>query len=158
METGIDGIFYAVQHAQAGILSLDEYRLFGLPNDRLVIEPAASLWCNLLHLHGLGIYFDLVSDLSPVFSIVNWHDRETPPTLREAQTPGVSYAVCGGISQHTIVYAESTQVRKEAEDAIRQTRGRRFILGTGCVVPVIAPHGNLRAAVDAARGAKMSRK
>ena len=34
---------------------------------------------------------------------------------------------------------------KEAADAIAQTGGRRFILGTGCVVPVIAPHGNILA-------------
>ena len=60
-ETGIDGIFYAVQHAQAGLLTLDEYKTFGLshrPED--LAQPAANLWCNLLHLHGLNIYFDLV--------------------------------------------------------------------------------------------------
>ncbi len=27
--------------------------------------------------------------------------------------------------------------------AIESTNGRRFILGTGCVTPVTAPHGNL---------------
>jgi uroporphyrinogen decarboxylase len=37
-------------------------------------------------------------------------------------------------------------VEAEARDAIEQTGGRRFILGTGCVVPVIASHGNLLAA------------
>ena len=155
IQAGIDGVFYAVQHAQAGVLSREEYKAFGLPVDLQTLQPAAGLWCNLLHLHGLDVYFDLVPAYSTLFSsplIVNWHDRETPPSLREAQTPGVAPVVCGGVSQRTIVFADSSQVRKEAKDAIRQTRGRRFILGTGCVVPIIAPHGNIQAVADAVRG------
>jgi uroporphyrinogen decarboxylase len=53
--------------------------------------------------------------------------------------------VCGGINQKTIVLGDRSEVQKEAADAIAQTGGRRFILGTGCVVPVIAPHGNIMA-------------
>ena len=48
--------------------------------------------------------------------------------------------------QDTLVYGDQAEVRKEAEDAIEQTHGQRFILGTGCVVPVIASHGNIMAA------------
>jgi uroporphyrinogen decarboxylase len=144
-ETGIDGIFYAVQHAQAGLLTMDEYKTFGLPFDLKTTGPAAGLWCNLLHLHGLHIYFDLVPDFASQFPIINWHDRETPPSLEEAQQRFTG-VVCGGVSQHTIVYDEASEVRQQAMDAIRQTGGRRLLLGTGCVVPVIAPHGNLLAA------------
>jgi uroporphyrinogen decarboxylase len=148
LEVGLDGIFYAVQHAQSGLLTLDEYKTFGLPNDLTCLEPAKSLWCNLLHIHGLNIYFDLVSRfLFPdhIFHIVNWHDRETDPSLSEA-LKNFRGAVCGGISQKTIVFGDQADVRNEAADALAQTAGRRFILGTGCVVPVIAPHGNLLAA------------
>jgi uroporphyrinogen decarboxylase len=145
IETGIDGIFYAVQHAQAGVLTFDEYKTFGLPFDLQTVQPAIGLWCNLLHLHGLNIYFELVSHYSSLFSIVNWHDRETYPSLSEAQKR-FGGIVCGGVSQRTIVFGNSSQVREEAADAIQQTKGRRFMLGTGCVVPVIAPHGNILAA------------
>jgi uroporphyrinogen decarboxylase len=160
METGIDGIFYAVQHAQAGLMTLAEYKTFGLPFDLTTSEPADGLWCNLLHLHGLHIYFDLVPAFSPRFPIVNWHDRETYPSLAEARTSEVfktsevSPVFCGGVSQHTIVYANASAVREEAADAIRQTGGRRLLLGTGCVVPIIAPHGNIlatRQSVEASR-------
>jgi uroporphyrinogen decarboxylase len=145
IETGIDGIFYAVQHAQAGLMTRDEYHSFGLPFDQKTTAPAAGLWCNLLHLHGLNVYFDLVPHFASRFPIVNWHDRETSPALNESQKhfKGV---VCGGISQHTIVYAHASTVRQEAADAILQTGGRRLLLGTGCVVPVIAPYGNILAA------------
>jgi len=143
LETGIDGVFYAVQHAQASLMTLQEYETFGLPNDLKALEPAKDLFCNLLHLHGRDIYFSLLSYLH--FPIANWHDRETHPSLAEAQQlyDGV---VCGGLRQDTLVYENQADVQKEAADAIQQTGGKRFMLGTGCVVPVIASHGNILAA------------
>ncbi len=143
METGIDGIFYAVQHAQAGLLSREEYKTFSLPFDRQALEHTSNLWCNLLHLHGHNVYFNLVSEFP--FQIVNWHDRETPPTLAEAQK-NFEGIVCGGLRQDTLVYGDQAKVREEVADAIQQTGGKRFILSTGCVVPIIAPHGNITAA------------
>ena len=143
LDTGIDGVFYAIQHAQASLLTFEEYQTFGLPHDRTSLEPAGELWCNLLHLHGHDVYFSLLDSFH--FQIVNWHDRETYPSLSQAQElfGGV---VCGGMRQDTLVYQGAEEVRKEAADAIQQTGGKRFILGTGCVVPVIASHGNLLAA------------
>jgi uroporphyrinogen decarboxylase len=149
LETGIDGVFYAVQHAQAGLLTLEEYKKFGLAFDRPILRSASGLWCNLLHLHGLNVYFELAPAYASLFSsplIVNWHDRETPPTLKDALNADPSVILCGGISQHTIVYGDSLQVQHEAVDALAQTGGRRLLLGTGCVVPVIAPHGNIHTA------------
>jgi uroporphyrinogen decarboxylase len=143
LKTGIDGIFYAVQHAQASLLTLDEYNTFGLPLDLKTLEPADSLWCNMLHLHGRDVYFDLVIQYK--FHVVNWHDQETYPSLEEAQKifTGVT---CGGLRQDTLVYEDQAQVRKEADGALKQTKSQGFILGTGCVVPVIASHGNIMAA------------
>jgi uroporphyrinogen decarboxylase len=143
LETGIDGVFYAIQHAQASLLTLHEYETFGLPGDLKVLEPAQNLAFNLLHLHGRDVYFSLLSYLR--FPIVNWHDRETHPSLAEAGQLFTGVA-CGGLRQDTLVYQNQTEVQKEAADAIRQTGGRRFVLGTGCVVPIIAAHGNMLAA------------
>ena len=143
LETGIDGIFYAVQHAQATLLKEDEFKRFSQSLDLQTLKSAQGLWCNMLHIHGEDIYFDQVSKY-PV-QIVNWHDRETPPSLAQAQKmfKGV---VCGGLSRDALVYKTAQDVRKEKEDAIQQTGGRRLILSTGCVVPIIAPHGNIMAA------------
>ena len=142
METGIDGIFYAIQHAQAQLLSLDEYKTFGVPFDQKILEPTRNLWCNMLHLHGHNVHFSLLSEYD--FQIVNWHDRETPPTLLEAEKTfrGVR---CGGLRQDTLVYRDPAEVQKEAADALAQTGGHRFLLSTGCVVPILAPHGNYKA-------------
>jgi uroporphyrinogen decarboxylase len=143
LDTGIDGVFYAIQHAQASLLSLEEYRTFGVQHDQVVLKPAQELWCNLLHLHGRDIYFSLLESLR--FPIVNWHDRETSPSLAEARTRFAG-VICGGMRQDTLVYGNQVDVQKEAVDAIQQTKRKRFILGTGCVVPIIASHGSLLAA------------
>ena len=88
--------------------------------------------------------FDLVADYP--LHIVNWHDRHTPPTLAEG-LQRFSGAVCGGLRQwETLVLGDPAMVQAEALDAIHQTDGTRFILGTGCVVPVTAPAGNIAAA------------
>jgi uroporphyrinogen decarboxylase len=47
------------------------------------------------------------------------------------------------LRQDTLVLEDQAKVKQEAADAIQQTGGQRFILGTGCVVPITASHGNL---------------
>ncbi|OGO06458.1 MAG: hypothetical protein A2Y73_04465 [Chloroflexi bacterium RBG_13_56_8] len=147
MRTGAAGIFLAVQHAQYTILSEEEYRTFGRPYDLRILEATEECWFNLLHLHGSDVMFNLLADY-PV-QVINWHDRETPPTLAEGlkRFPG---AVCGGLRRlETMMRGTPNDVLAEAADAIRQTAGRRFILGTGCVTPVASPTSNIRAARQA---------
>ena len=143
-KTGVAGVFFAVQHANYGILSQEEYETFGRPFDLDVLKPAEDLWLNMLHLHGVDVMFDLFLDY-PIH-IMNWHDRETTPSLENAQSK-FKGVVCGGLRrQATIVLGSPADVVAEAKDAIKQTGGIRFILGTGCVTPIIAPYGNLKAA------------
>jgi uroporphyrinogen decarboxylase len=151
LKTGIDGVFYAVQHGQYGLLSAAEFAEFCRPYDLQILEAARGLWLNLLHLHGEDLMFDQVLDYP--FTVLNWHDRQTPPTLAEAKMrfPGV---VCGGLRQwETMVLGDPAQVRAEAGDAIRSSGGTRFILGTGCVLPTTAPRANILAARRAAEEA-----
>lgn len=143
-QTGIAGIFYAVQHARYNMLSVSEYESFGRAYDLPVLEPAYDLWFNLLHLHGEDIMFDVFVDY-PVAAI-NWHDQDTAPSLAEGQArfPG---AVCGGLNRwETMVLGTPEQVIAECRKAFEDTDGKRFILGTGCVTPTNAPRANLLAA------------
>ena len=146
-KTGIAGIFLALQHATYDLLSEAEYRAFGRPYDLRILEAAGGLWFNLLHLHGTNVMFDLVADY-PVQAI-NWHDQETPPSLREALSrfPG---ALVGGLRQwETMLRGDPDRVRAEVRAAIQETNGRRLVIGTGCVTPITAPAGNIRAAREA---------
>jgi uroporphyrinogen decarboxylase len=143
-ETGVAGIFFATQHAQAGMLTWEEYDEFGRQYDLPLLEEAASLWLNVLHLHGENVFFEQLADY-PV-DVINWHDRETLPDLAKGKDifPGV---VCGGIRQwDTLAVGAPEQIRVEAQSAIKAAQGNRFVLGTGCVTQIITPHGNLLAA------------
>jgi uroporphyrinogen decarboxylase len=142
--TGIAGVFYAVQHAQYQLLSEAEYTEFGRVYDLEILQAAKALWLNMLHLHGENVLFDLLSDY-PV-QIINWHDQDTFPDLAGGQKRFAG-VVCGGLRrEQTMVTGTPAIVREEARDAIRETGGKRFILGTGCVVPITAPRANILAA------------
>ncbi|MBW8010799.1 MAG: uroporphyrinogen decarboxylase [Chloroflexi bacterium] len=142
--TGIAGVFFAVQHAQKEVLTPQAYSEFGRAYDLPVLEAASPLWLNMLHLHGSQVMFDELADY-PV-SVINWHDLETEPSLSQA-LERFSGAVCGGLRQwDSMALGTPQQVHAEAQAAVKVTGGDRFILGTGCVTPIIAPHGNLIAA------------
>jgi len=147
--TGLAGIFLALKHASYDWLTEAEYREFGRPYDLQVLEAADGLWFNVLHVHGHHIMFDHVADY-PVQAI-NWHDRETWPSLREA-LPRFPGALIGGLHQiDTMQLGTPEQVHAEAIEAIEATGGLRLIVGTGCVTWVNTPLGNIlsaRTAVD----------
>ena len=143
-QTGVAGVFYAVQHAQYGLLSPQEYAEFGRNYDFIALDPARDFRLNMLHLHGQDIFFEPFIDY-PV-AVINWHDQDTPPSLDEAKTR-FKGAVCGGLKrENTMVLGMPESVHTEAQAAIQATGGKRFLLGTGCVTPTIAPHANLMAA------------
>jgi uroporphyrinogen decarboxylase len=141
---GVDGIFYAVQQASYSLLSEEEYERYGRPFDLQVLEPARDFWLNMVHLHGNAVMFQKFIDY-PV-QIINWHDRDTYPSLAEAQSI-FPRLLCGGLQREkTMVLGNPVQVTAEARDAFQATQGQRFILGTGCVLPTIAPRANILAA------------
>jgi uroporphyrinogen decarboxylase len=143
-QAGAAGIFYAVQHAQYSLFSEKEYEEFGRSFDMLALESAQKFKFNMLHLHGKQVMFDRFLDY-PV-AIINWHDRETPPSLAEAKKK-FSGALCGGLRrQETMVLGTPDQIKAEAEDTFQQSGGQGLILGTGCVMPTIVPRGNIIAA------------
>jgi len=150
VDIGVAGVFFAVQHAQYSLLSEREFEAFGRIFDLQVLEPTEDLWLNMLHMHGVDVMFDFLKEY-PV-QVINWHDRETPPDLKEASEQ-FSGVLCGGLRRiETMVLGSPEQVIEEARDAISQTKGLRFILGTGCVAPITTPYGNIMAVRKAVQG------
>ncbi len=149
-EIGIAGIFYAVQHANYQLLSELEYNQFGRRFDLDVLAMTNNKWLNMLHLHGTNIMFKVFADY-PV-QVINWHDRETYPSLVQGKGlyPGV---VCGGLQRsRTMELGTPEQVHAEALEAITSTRNQRLLLGTGCVLQITTPRANIIAAIRAAKG------
>ncbi len=139
--TGIAGIYYAVQHAAYPLMSRDEFETFGRLYDLQVLENAADLWCNIVHLHGTRVMFDLVADYPAAF--LNWHDRDTGLPLAEGLSQ-IRGAASGGVSQWTIHQEGPEEMLAEVADARRQTGDRRLLLSTGCVIMTTTPLRNIR--------------
>jgi uroporphyrinogen decarboxylase len=143
LSRGIAGIYYALQFASYRLLSTAEHAEFSEPYDRRILAEVEACWFNLLHLHGSNIMFD-VAERYPAHA-VNWHDRETPPSLGEGQKR-IQGAVCGGLEHwEDLLRGTPDQITAQVQDAIRQTNGQRVIISSGCVAPTNAPFSNLRA-------------
>jgi len=139
---GIDGIFYAVQHARYPLLSRDEYETWGRPFDLQILNAVQDLWLNMVHLHSTDVMFDLVAEY-PV-QLLNWHDRETGIALRDGLQQ-FNGAASGGIDHWTLHQESPENTLAEAKDAMEQVNGRRLLLGTGCVAMTTTPLRNIRA-------------
>ncbi len=152
LRAGADAIFFATQMATSARLTLDEFRAFGEPYDLQVMEAirAAKADFIFLHIHGLDIFFDELTRY-PV-DIVNWHDRRTAPSLKQARSKWKG-AIAGGIDEWNVLAAESRDdVIAQARDAVAQSGERKFILAAGCVIPIDTPEENVRAVVETVRG------
>ena len=146
--TGAAGVFYAVQHATSSLLSAAEFAEFGRAYDLRILEATRDYWLNVMHVHGDNIYFDAVADY-PV-QVWNWHDRETGPSLKDGLAK-IAGAACGGIARDTVMLCGQPEaVRQQVADAVAQTSGRRYIVGTGCVTMIPTPEVNIRTAIECA--------
>ncbi len=150
LRAGADAIFFATQMATRKYLSEDEFRQFGEAYDLRVLEAIRAVKPDFifLHIHGIDIYFDRLARWG--VDVLNWHDRRTAPTLKEARAKH-SGALAGGINEWDTLAAKSrVEVGAEVRDAIAQTGGRGFIAAAGCVIPVDTPEENIRAVQEAA--------
>jgi uroporphyrinogen decarboxylase len=156
LRAGADAIFFATQTATAQSLTRDEFRKFGAPYDLQVLEGirAAKPDFIFLHIHGLDIYFDALMNY-PV-DVLNWHDRRSAPSLKEAReilrAAKNDKAIAGGIDEWNVLGASARNaVAAQAHDAIAQAGERGFILAAGCVTLVDTPEENIKAVVEAVR-------
>ena len=146
LDAGCDGFFFATQAATPEVLAPEEHRQFVEPYDRRIIAAARSREATvLLHLHGDRPYLASLAATYPVQAL-NWHDRRTSPSLGEALGQ-VSQALVGGLDERGALIADPPEaVGAQVRDAVSQCRGRRLIVGPGCVLDLRVPEASLTAA------------
>jgi uroporphyrinogen decarboxylase len=139
----IDGIYYAVQHAQYSLLSDSEFDQYCRYFDLRILDACRDFSIRILHIHGNNIMLENVRDY-PV-NLINWHDRESEFSLQNGKEL-TNIAVCGGIGQKTITLGNPDQVIAEVVTSWEESDKSRTCIGTGCVIPVITPEVNIYAA------------
>ncbi|HUG14261.1 MAG TPA: uroporphyrinogen decarboxylase family protein [Thermomicrobiales bacterium] len=139
VDSGADGVFFALQGCTDVVMPRDMYREFGRPYDLIALQGARDSWLNILHVHGeRDLHFDEVLDY-PI-QVLSWSDRLAGPSLRDARAK-TSKCLMGGWHEFgALSNGPVDEIRREAEDAIRQTGGRKFILANGCSVPDDTDH------------------
>lgn len=151
LDTGADGVFFSIQGAldesQPGGLGEARYREFGKPYDLKALHRAEDGWLNILHVHGDGnLLMDTVLDY-PV-DVLNWSDRLTGLSLREVRAKTTKCLMGGWHEFGALSNGPAEAILAEAEDAIAQTGGHKFILANGCSVPDDTSEEWLEAARD----------
>jgi uroporphyrinogen decarboxylase len=148
---GADGVYYALQGITKDGLGEVGYREFGRPYDFVALRGAESGWLNACHVHG---DHDLLMDLAidyPV-QVLSWSDRLTSLSLREVRLK-TDKCLMGGLHEFGALAAgDERAVIAEAQDAVAQTGGRRFILASGCSVKDETSHDALRRSRAALEG------
>jgi uroporphyrinogen decarboxylase len=140
----IAGIYYAIEHASYDTMSEEEYRIFGLPYDRKILESLPEKWwLNILHLDGEAPMFKLCGQLPA--QVISWHDQETEPDLAQGKLL-FNGAICGGLScQQHIYHGTPNSIREQVRSVMKLTNNRRFILSAGCAAMISSPLSNFRA-------------
>lgn len=159
IETGVDGFFLASQAANEHFIDLEKHREFCTPYDLKVVDAYKDkTWFNVIHVHGSDIYFEEI-DKYPV-NCINWHDRHTWPSLKQARKltdkcllggiQEVPYFV-DGVLHYDSIMARSTrnEIIDHVREAIREVDGKGLIIGPGCVVDPKTSEANFMAIREA---------
>jgi uroporphyrinogen decarboxylase len=148
---GVDGIFYASTVATKSLLSPEEFRRFHRPYDRRILDAAASLPFNILHMCGDGILFDEFADY-PV-NVFSWATTDGNPTLTEVRRR-TGRAVLGGLPAKPGIKSMTREALVAcARAALAETGGRFHLMGPGCSINPDTPVELLQAVGEVVRKA-----
>ncbi|MHB1457003.1 MAG: uroporphyrinogen decarboxylase family protein [Armatimonadota bacterium] len=143
IESGGDGIFFALDGSQSTNMSMDEYAKTFIPLDHMVLDTAMKKGkFNVLHVHGTGISLDVPHHLP--CHVINWSDRTAGVSLSDGRKL-TKKCIAGGINEVNINSKTPDEVKAEALSAIDEAGELKFILACGCAVPTDIPEANLHA-------------
>lgn len=156
LRQGASGIFFAtVEWGSRDNISPDGYDRFGQPFDLRVLEAVQEAPFNVLHVCRDNNHLTRLLDY-PVH-VFQWGSQSlTNPSLSDIVSK-TDKALMGGIDhQRTVLKGSPADVAAEAQDALHEVGGRRFLLAPECSIDRPTPAGqtpeaNLRAMLEVAR-------
>lgn len=143
-DAGVDGIFYSVQNAELTRFTMEEYKAWGEPSDRKMLDFMNSISdCNILHCCGwdadeAGTHNHMESWKDYPSAAVNWAsyvDHIDIPGIREFY-PGKG--VWGGFDNRVtgiINTGTEEEVKAETRRLIKIGGRKGFMLGPDCSLP-----------------------
>ncbi len=147
----IDGIAYVIRHADYDELAEEEYRTYGLPYDRKVLESLPDKWWfNSIQVEGKIPMFRNCAQLPSM--MINWEDQSGEPDLSQAKLI-FNGAMCGGLSSREHLHHGTPAAIREQVRLVRgQVNNRRLIVSSGSLMLLTTPLSNIRAVREAVTG------
>ncbi|MFZ4826354.1 MAG: uroporphyrinogen decarboxylase family protein [Phototrophicaceae bacterium] len=140
---GVDGIVYIVEYGDYGMLAKGEYESFGVPYDLKILgEMVERTPFNLLHLRGNSPMFDVFKNYPT--QATNWNSQADKVDLVQGKSLSLG-AVCGGAQTNTLLFSTPSEIRQQANHALREVNRRRIILTAEDTVSIASPLANLKA-------------
>jgi uroporphyrinogen decarboxylase len=145
--TGIAGIYFSVNGAEADGMSDAGFEKFVKPFDLRAIEAAAGVGPVLIgHIHGKNLRFARIWEYPfPALSWSHLHDNESMAAIR-ART---GRCLVGGMDEFGTAQLTPADVVASVLAAAKEAEGGGFIAGPGCAVPNDIPPDLIRAPREA---------
>ena len=148
LEAGVPGFFLATQQASHRLLTVTEFKEFGLSYDQDVVAEIEAAPVRMLHICGEEIMFAEASQLN--VNCLSWSAGGTNPELTEARQISEK-TLAAGLSLETLANGTDEDCRFMVRSARSSNLGPGLILAPDCVVKLESPDANLDAVVEAAR-------
>ncbi len=137
LDVGAAGIFLAVNGASTDLFTREEFREFVKPYSLQVLDAVKdNSVFNIAHIHGENLMFDEITDY-PVHAL-SWEHLHTSPSLAKARKM-TDVCFIGGIDEHLTSMFHPDDLEAQIRTALRETNGKKFILGPGCSLPPEMP-------------------
>lgn len=136
VRAGAAGIFLAIQNAQAGFLTEEDYAKFSEPFDKIVLQAVSSAPLNTLHLHtdaahGDHLYMDRFLKGWPAAAINYSLFTKIPIEQVRAKYPGL---IMAGLDERNYRKLSNFDLKRQWMTA-RKGAAKKFLLAPGCSVP-----------------------
>ncbi|MGL6201722.1 MAG: uroporphyrinogen decarboxylase family protein [Lachnospiraceae bacterium] len=155
IEVGVSGFFFATQCATYDYMTDTLFAEFCRPYDLAVLNSYVDqTWFNVVHIHGSNIMYNAVVEYP--CNCINWHDRDTVPSMVDARKT-ISKTFLGGIQEvptitngvlsYDSILQKSTpeEIITHVKQAIDMVDGKGLIIGPGCVCDPKTSKENLHA-------------
>ena len=146
-DTGIDGIFYVTQHAQAAVTTARQWQQLSLADDIACLAAAAGLSFNMLHLHGAAVHTATYAECNMPLHYDHTDNNPYPDDLIRYLPAGLST----GPSARTIAEAMPADLIRQIMRLRQTMAGQRFVLAPGCAIPLAARPDQIATLAFAAR-------
>ncbi len=145
---GADGLFYATTHfASSDMMTWDEYRTWGIPYDRPVIEATESDATNILHVCDTNAFVTQLAEEKYPAQILSWNAYSpTNLPLDKAYTNITDYVIASGVDDLAwLQLSEPDEVSYLVSELTERYAPERLIVAPTCAIPPETPADNLRA-------------